>query len=68
MILVTYKVKDNFISENAKTNVVLASFTTAHARIELNTYLLQLQDRVVYYDTDSIIYISREGLYTSYFD
>ena len=64
MIHVTYKVKDNFIGENGKVNVVLASFTTAHARIELHKYLLQLQDRVVYYDTDSIIFISQEGMYT----
>ena len=62
MIHVTYKVKDNFIGENGKVNVVLASFTTAHARIELHKYLLQLQDRVVYYDTESII--SRGGMYT----
>ena len=62
MIHVTYKVKDNSIGENGKINVVLASFNTAHARIELNKYLLQLEDRVVYYDTDSII--SRGGMYT----
>ena len=61
MIHVTYKVKDDFIGENGKINVVLACFTTAHAHNELKKYLLQLQDLVVNYEKHSIIYISYEG-------
>ena len=40
-------------------NVVIAGCTTAGARLKLNTYLQPLGDRVLYYDTDSIIYVSR---------
>ncbi|XP_031554530.1 uncharacterized protein LOC116291500 [Actinia tenebrosa] len=52
---------EDFIPPNAKTNVVLAAFTTAHARLKLYSVLEGLEERVLYFDTDSIIYLSREG-------
>lgn len=45
------------------TNVVIASFVTAQARIHLYNYLDKLNDRVLYCDTDSIIFVSRENEY-----
>jgi hypothetical protein len=38
-------------------NVVIASFVTAYARLELYKILHKLNDSVLYYDTDSVIYI-----------
>jgi hypothetical protein len=38
-------------------NVVIASFVTADARLELFKVLHKLGDSVLYYDTDSVIYI-----------
>ena len=52
---------EDFIPSNAKTNVILAAFTTAHARLKLYSVLEGLGTRVLYYDTDSVIYVSREG-------
>lgn len=37
-----------------KSNVVLAAFTTAYARIRLYSYLDIVGDRVLYLDTDSV--------------
>ena len=39
-------------------NIFLASFTTSYARCELYKQLDLLQERVLYYDTDSIVYLS----------
>ena len=44
-----------------KKNVALAAFVTAHARLRLWDYLEKLDARVVYHDTDSIIYERREA-------
>ncbi|CAB3978336.1 uncharacterized protein LOC108915498 [Paramuricea clavata] len=38
-------------------NVIIASFVTAYARLELLQYLLKLGENVLYYDTDSVIFI-----------
>ncbi|CAB3996212.1 DNA polymerase [Paramuricea clavata] len=38
-------------------NVVIASFVTAYARLELFKVLHKLDDSMLYYDTDSVIYI-----------
>lgn len=61
IIEVHYENVDEFIEANGKTNVVIAAFTTAHARLKLYGVLEQLDRRVLYFDTDSIIYVSKEG-------
>lgn len=38
------------------TNIFLAAFTTAWARIKLYSEMQKLGDAVLYHDTDSIIY------------
>jgi hypothetical protein len=43
-------------------NVAIASFVTAHARIRLLKGLNTVGSRVVYHDTDSVIYIRQPGL------
>lgn len=49
------------ITPSPCTNVAIASYPTGQARIKLYRYLDKLQDRVLYQDTDSVIYISRKG-------
>ena len=41
---------------SVKTNIFIAAFTTCHARLKLYSYLDRLQQQVLYYDTDSVIY------------
>ena len=37
----------------------MAPFTTCHARLKLHSFLEQLQERVLYLDMDSVIYITK---------
>ena len=60
-IEVHYKHVDEFVQQNNKVNVVVAAFTTAYARLKLYDLLDLLQERVLYYDTDSVIYIHKPG-------
>ncbi|KAF0027128.1 hypothetical protein F2P81_019869 [Scophthalmus maximus] len=46
---------------NKTDNVFIAAFITAYGRLTVYSYLQQLQDRVLYFDTDSLIYVSKEG-------
>ena len=49
------------VERSLKTNLFIAIFTTAHARLKLYSALETLQQRVLYYDTDSVIYKWRPG-------
>ena len=53
--------QNTFIPEGRNTNIYLATFTTCWARLKLYDILQTLDTRVIYYDTDSIVYISRPG-------
>ena len=44
-----------------KINVFIAAFTTAQARLKSYGALDTLQERVLYFDTDSVIFKTREG-------
>ena len=61
MIEIHYENNENFIATNSKTNVVIAAFTTAYARLKLYDVLDELKERVLYYDTDSVIFVSKRG-------
>ena len=61
MIEIHYENNEDFIAPNSKTNVVIAAFTTAYARLKLYDLLDTLQERVLYYDTDSVIFVSKPG-------
>ena len=52
----TYNLKDLFVDNLKNTNVYIACFTTSHARLMLYDKLDYLQEKVLYFDTDSIIY------------
>ena len=54
---VHYTNTEEFIEPDKKTNIVIAAFTTAYARLKLYDLLDLLQERVLYYDTDSVIYV-----------
>ena len=61
MILLEFEYKEEFTPEKMTTNIVLASFTTAHARLRLYDVLHRLGESVLYFDTDSIVYKSPTG-------
>ncbi|XP_059577891.1 uncharacterized protein LOC132248570 [Alligator mississippiensis] len=46
---------------SGNTNIFIACFTTAYARLELYSLLDSLQERCLYHDTDSVIFVSLEG-------
>ena len=52
MEVVTTQAEEEY-QKSLKTNVFVAVFTTAHARLKLYEALETLQERVLYYDTDS---------------
>ena len=63
MIQVEWQYKQDCQPEDNKTNIYLATFTTCWARLKLYSVLEKLNRRVLYYDTDSVIYVSRPGQY-----
>lgn len=57
VVQVIYRVKNvQFLEMSKDTNIFIAATTTAWARIRLYKELDQLKDRVLYCDTDSVIY------------
>ena len=55
-LVTTKKTSPEHFELNNSANIYIASTTTAWARLELYNYLEKLGERVVYCDTDSIIY------------
>ena len=53
----TYNFKNQFIDNSKNTNVYITCFTTSHARLMLYNKLDYLNEKVLYFDTDSIIHI-----------
>ena len=56
MVQMTYNFKDQFVDNSKNTNVYIQCFTTSHARLMYNK-LDYLKEKVLYFDTDSIIYV-----------
>lgn len=59
MVMIEKVKKEQHVQPCAITNVVIAAFVTAQARLKLYSVLEPLGDRVCYFDTDSIIYKHR---------
>ena len=57
MVQVNYKYKDYYVENNHNTNIFVAVYTTANARLRLYEQLSKLDKNVLYCDTDSIIYV-----------
>ena len=58
---VHYSNVGEFAEQNNKVNIVIAAFTTAYARLKLYDLLDLLQERALYYGTDSVIYVYEPG-------
>ena len=61
MVEVSYIQKDAFVNNSFDTNIFIASFTTSSARLMLYDKLDYLGDQVLYFDTESIVFIDRRG-------
>ena len=57
MVQMSYTFKDQFVDNSNNTNIYVACFTTSSARLMLYEKLDYLNKQVLYFDTDSIIYI-----------
>ena len=57
MAQMTYNFKDQFVDNSKNTNIYIACFTTSHAKLMLYNKLDYLNEKVLYFDTDSIIYV-----------
>ena len=56
-VQMTYNFKDQFVDNSKTTNVYITCFTISHARLMLYTKLDYLNEKVLYFDTDSILYV-----------
>ena len=61
MVEVVHKKTEEESTVNPNINVFIAAFTTAYARLKLYEALELLGERVLYFDTDSIIYTWKPG-------
>lgn len=60
-IQVSWESKEDMVQESMHTNIFIATFTTCWARLKLYDLLEILNERVLYFDTDSVIYLSSPG-------
>ena len=61
MVEVHYQHQEEDIPVSPNLNIFVAAFTTCHARLKLYQALEQLQERVLYFDTDSVIFLQDPG-------
>ena len=59
-VVIRRRAKGEFLEFLPNTNVVLTAYTTAQARLKLYTVLESLQERALYFDTDSVVYVHDE--------
>ena len=59
---VTFRDKHDFVKTPAYSSLITGIFVTSYARMELYKYLDLLQDKVLYYDTDSVFYVLPPGV------
>ncbi len=59
--LVQHKPNKEDVCKGRDVNVFIGAFTTAHARLELYELMDRLGDRLLYSDTDSVVFVSRDG-------
>jgi len=61
MVEIHFQYQDKDIPVTPNLNIFVACFTTCWARLRLYEALEQLGERVLYYDTDSVIYLEEPG-------
>ncbi|XP_054279042.1 uncharacterized protein LOC128997429 [Macrosteles quadrilineatus] len=63
VLVVSWEYIDEVGEPLQNVNVVVAAYTTAQARLKLYEHLDALGGQVLYYDTDSVLYVYKGGLY-----
>ena len=63
LVQVYYSNKEQFHFGGLNTNVALAAFVTCYARLKLFSELTKIGKNVLYFDTDSIIFVANENDY-----
>ena len=58
-VAVDYTREDKFIEVLENANPVLAVYSTTQAQLKLYSYIEKLQKRVLYFNTDSVIYLTQ---------
>ncbi|KAK3741844.1 hypothetical protein QZH41_006689 [Actinostola sp. cb2023] len=61
LVQMQYDKVDDFMRESSFASVVHPAFVTSLARLKLYRCLEELQERVLYFDTDSIFYVTHPG-------
>ena len=59
MVEVFHNFQEKTIPVQKNVNIFIACFTTSYARLKLYDALDTLQERVLYFDTDSVIYTKK---------
>lgn len=62
-VLLEWQHAATFLPEHKTTNIFIAAFTTTYARLKLYNVLDSLGERVLYFGTDSVIYIAEPNKY-----
>ena len=60
-VAITCVNKINNMTEHVKSNVYIYAFITGYSRLKLCELLEKLQQQMLYYDTDSIVYVYSTG-------
>ena len=64
VLYVRYRLCDDAPATHTQNvNVVIAAYTTALARLKLYSYIEPLKERALYVDTDSVLFVSKPGMY-----
>jgi len=65
-IVVFYSFTNEQHVQSYEVNVVIAAFVTCHARLHLLNELVKLNERVLYFDTDSVIFVQNLDIQNEY--
>ena len=63
MLAMVWTKREAFDEPLPHVNMVMGAYTTSQARLKLYSVLERLQRRVLYFDTDSVIFTQRDGEY-----
>ena len=67
VLQVYYSYEKDFIEQSSQTNVALAAFVTSYARLKLYSEMKKLNKRLLYCDTDSLIFVSKHLVIKMFF-
>ena len=59
-VVIRWHATGEFLESLPNTNILLTAYIMAQARLKLYTLLEYLQERVLYFDTDSVVYVHDE--------